>query len=117
MSQKEEQLMRINLLEENGVITESVAEFVRDVLDRVADCGYDTDALETFITHLAMAGQRTLDGVAEEPFDRQTIETLPEEDGYEEAVALRDEILRDCPIPFSDVEKEFLLIHAMNLVS
>lgn len=117
MSQKEEQLMRLALLEENGVITETAADFARSVVDRLADCGYASDALETFVTHLAMAGQRALDGVDEEPYDRQLIETLTEEEGYDEALALRNEILKNCLIPFSDTEREFLLVHAINLVS
>ena len=97
MSQKDGQLARVAILEEGGG-------------------GYADDALETFITHLAMAGQRALDGVEEEGYDSRILEDLKAEEGYDRALGLRDSMLCGCGIPFSSTEQEFLLVHILNLI-
>lgn len=116
MSQKDGQLARVAILEEGGVIGAQAAQFTRQVIDQVADRGYADDALETFITHLAMAGQRALDGVEEEGYDSLILEELKAEEGYDRALELRDSMLCGCGIPFSPTEQEFLLVHILNLI-
>lgn len=117
MDEREEQLARIAILEENGVVSKTAADFARYAVELLAGKDYSHDALEALITHLAMAGERTLSGVEEEGYDEAVLEALKEEEGYEKAVELRDELLSDCQIPFSKSEREFLLVHVFNLIS
>ena len=117
MSQKEEQFARVKILEDNDVISPACAECTRRVIDLVSDKGYSDEALETFITHFAMAGERAFEGVEEEAYDREIIESLKDEEKYSDALSLRDDLLAGCRIPFSETEQEFLLVHILNLIS
>ena len=62
---------RLDILEENHVICKRVADFSRIAVERILEEKPETveDKAAMFITHLAMAGQRVLDGVEEHPLD------------------------------------------------
>ena len=70
---------RISILENAGVISAEVAEFVNQVIDEDLVAFMDKESiLEMFTTHLAMAAQRICTG--------QEVETLDESIWNEEAI-------------------------------
>lgn len=117
MSQLEEQLKRIGILESAGVVSKQAADFTRYAASVFCDRDYDSDSLETFITHLAMASQRVINKDAEAGYDEAVLESLKEEEGYQAALEMRDSLLDHCDIEFSDSERQFLLVHILNLLS
>ncbi len=70
-----------------------------------------------FITHLAMAGQRVLDGVVEHPLDNTLLDGIKQEPIYQRAEALKEELLKETDIQFPEAERGFLTVHLCNLLS
>ncbi len=110
---------RIRILQSNGVISEKVADYSRDIVDLILSelPDVDQDKLEMFITHLAMAAMRAETGIAENPIDEALLEEIKEEEAYPKAIALRDRLLVMTDIPFPETEKDFLSVHLCNLLS
>lgn len=110
---------RIEILEENRVISKRAADYARlavvQVLEEVPDA--ELEKMEMFITHLAMAGQRTLDGIEENPVDAALLDAMKEEPAYNRAAELRDKLLGQMDIEFPQTEKDFLSIHLCNLLT
>ncbi|MBW4844202.1 MAG: PRD domain-containing protein [Lachnospiraceae bacterium] len=110
---------RLDILEENHVICKEVADYSRKVVERILEERPNTeeDKAAMFITHLAMAGQRVLDGVVEPPLDNLLLNGIKKDSIYQRAEALKDELLNDTDIQFPEVERDFLTIHLCNLLS
>lgn len=110
---------RIGILEDNHVISKKVADYARIVIDQVLSEVPDAEQekMEMFVTHLAMAGQRTVDGVVENPIDQALLEAMKEESAYAEAVDLCDRLLAQTDIAFPQTEKDFLSVHLCNLLT
>lgn len=110
---------RIQILQVNGVISEKVADYAKKIIDRILSevPGVEQEKLEMFITHLAMAGKRAEEGTEENPIDEAILEGMKEEEAYEKAVALRDQLLSMTDIVFPETERDFLSVHLCNLLS
>ena len=67
------------------------------------------------ITHLAMAGQRILEGKEEKPLDGQILETVKQEPVYGSALDFLTYMLNQTDLEFPDTEKDFLTVHLCNL--
>ena len=68
-----------------------------------------------FITHLAMAGQRILEGKEEKPLDGQILESVKQEPAYSKALDFLTYMLNQTDLEFPDTEKDFLTVHLCNL--
>lgn len=110
---------RLNILEENHVICKEVADFSRKVVERILKEKPDAkeDMAVMFITHLAMAGQRIMDGVEEPPLDTLILEGVKKEPVYKRAEALKEELLQETDIQFPVSERDFLTVHLCNLLT
>jgi hypothetical protein len=110
---------RLNILEENHVICKEAGNFskkaVMHILAEIPDLE-ETKAV-MFITHLAMAGQRILNGEDEMPLDLQVLRSVMEEPVYKRAQVLKDELLQETEIQFPQSEKDFLIVHLCNLLT
>lgn len=69
-----------------------------------------------FITHFAMAAQRTENGNIEQSMDREVWKTVKVDETYNMAERLLQHLLKDLDIKFPDSEKEFLLLHLCNVL-
>nr|WP_288827322.1 PRD domain-containing protein [uncultured Clostridium sp.] len=110
---------RLNILEENHVISNEAGNFSKKavmlILSEIPDLE-ETKAV-MFITHLAMAGQRILDGENEIPLDTLVLNSVMGEPVYKQAQVLRDELLQETDIQFPQSEKDFLTVHLCNLLT
>lgn len=110
---------RLDILEENHVICKKVADYSRKAVELILEENPATeeDKAAMFITHLAMAGQRVIDGVAEHPLDSTLLNGIKQEPVYQRAEALKEELLKETDIQFPEVERDFLTVHLCNLLS
>ncbi len=110
---------RLDILEENHVICKKVADYSRKAVERILEEKPDTEENKAamFITHLAMAGQRVLDGAVEHPLDNILLDGIKKEPVYQRAAALKEELLKETDIQFPEAERDFLTVHLCNLLS
>lgn len=110
---------RLDILEENHVICKKVADYSKRAVERILEEKPDTeeDKAAMFITHLAMAGQRVLDGVEEHPLDNTLLDGVKKEPVYQRAAELKDELLKETDIRFPEAEQDFLTVHLCNLLT
>ncbi|CUX67274.1 PRD domain protein [Clostridium sp. C105KSO15] len=110
---------RLDILEENHVICKKVADYSRNIVDRILEEKPDAEENKAamFITHLAMAGQRVLDGVVEHPLDNTLLDGIKKEPVYQRAEVLKEELLKETDIQFPEAERNFLTVHLCNLLS
>lgn len=110
---------RIDILQNGAVITERVAadsrNTIRLLLERKPDV--DADRAVMFITHLAMAGQRSEEGKEEKALDKQIIEAVSREPAYPAALEFLEIMMQHTKLKFSDTEREFLAVHLCSLFS
>lgn len=116
---KESIYERIGLMEDNGVISKKVADYTRNVADKLLleIPKVSLDKLEMFITHLAMAGKRAEEGAEEIAIDRELYADLMQEPVYPKAVEFQEWLLDGTDIVFNRTEKDFLTVHLCNLLS
>jgi hypothetical protein len=110
---------RLNILEENHVISKEACNFSKIAVMRILAEIPDLEETKAvmFITHLAMAAQRILSGEDEIPLDFQVLKSVMDEPVYNQAQALRDELLLETEIQFPQSEKDFLSVHLCNLLT
>ena len=119
MDLKETLYFRVSILEDNQVISQKVAAYIRQMIDMVLEQKPHVlqDRAEMFFTHLAMAGKRAEEGTEENPMDAAIFEAVKLEPVFEDAVKLRDEMLLYTDIQFPETERDFLSVHLCNLLS
>lgn len=117
MNVKETLYQRLKILQKGGAITQEVADYSSMVVELLIDQkpDADDDKAVMFITHLAMAGQRILDGKEEAPLDKKILEAVRQEPVYGEALEFLRIMLSRTELNFPDTEKEFLAVHLCNL--
>ncbi|WP_215905095.1 PRD domain-containing protein [Treponema phagedenis] len=110
--------MRTQVLKDNNVIDDKSADYTMNMIDLVLATkpNIEEDKAEIFFTHLAMASQRAIDGLIENPLDDEVLLTVKEHPLYNEALALRNEMLSKTDIEFSQSEKDFLSAHICNFL-
>lgn len=107
---------RINILEEAGVISKEVSDYVKDVIDELEKEYTDkTNLLEMFTTHLAMATQRVVTNGELESLDDAIWTEVTSSPVYEKSVDLCNHYLETAPCEFPEGEKRFLIMHLCNL--
>ena len=118
MNLEESLNQRLEILLSSGVITQRISDYSKTVVKLLinqkpeADCG----KAAMFITHLAMAGQRILEGKEEKPLDGQILETVKQEPVYGSALDFLTNMLNQTDLEFPDTEKNFLTVHLCNLL-
>ena len=117
MNLEESLNQRLEILLSSGVITQSISDYSKTVvkllINKKPDA--DSDMAAMFITHLAMAGQRILEGKEEKPLDGQILETVKQEPVYGSALDFLTYMLNQTDLEFPDTEKDFLTVHLCNL--
>lgn len=115
---KKELYERVGILEDNGMISQKVACYSREIVDLILSQIREVsqEKLEVLITHLAMAGKRAEEGIEENPIDGAILEAMKSETVYPEAIELRDKILSRTNIVFPETERDFLSVHLCNLL-
>lgn len=107
---------RIDILENAGVISNDVSQYVKEVIDLLSPKFSDKESLmEMFTTHLAMATQRVVENGEVEVLDDVIWQDVLHSPSYEKAVLICDEITKDAPCEFPEGEKRFILMHLCNL--
>jgi len=116
---KEALYLRVQILEQNGVISRKVADYTCRVTDQILEQVPDaTQAkVEMFITHLAMAGKRAEEGTEENPIDGMILEAVKQEAAYPDALLMRDSLLSQTDLVFPETERDFLSVHLCNLLT
>ena len=108
---------RLEILLNSGVITQRISDYSKTVVKLLIKQKpeADGDRAAMFITHLAMAGQRILEGKEEKPLDGQILEAVKQEPAYSKALDFLTYMLNQTDLEFPDIEKDFLTVHLCNL--
>lgn len=119
MSLREELYERLEILEGGGLTSEGATRYCGQVIEILLSekADVDEEKIAVFITHLAMAAQRALNGQEETPIDQNVLEEVKMEIIYPKAAAFADEMLAIGIVAFSQTEKDFLIVHLCNLFS
>ena len=119
MRENEELYQRLEILEGAGLIEKRVAEQTEKIIRLIYSGKPEVDAekMEIFVTHIAMAMQRILNGQKEEPLSEAVLKELQEEASYENAKSLAQKVYETVNIEFPMVEQEYLIVHLCNLFS
>ena len=108
---------RLEILLNSGVISQRISDYcttaVKLLIKQKPEA--DGDRAAMFITHLAMAGQRILEGKEEKPLDGQILESVKQEPAYSKALDFLTYMLNQTDLEFPDTEKDFLTVHLCNL--
>lgn len=108
---------RLEILLNSGVISQRISDYCKTAVKLLIKQKpeADGDRAAMFITHLAMAGQRILEGKEEKPLDGQILESIKQEPAYSKALDFLTYMLNQTDLEFPDTEKDFLTVHLCNL--
>ena len=108
---------RLEILLNSGVISQRISDYCKTAVTLLIKQKpeADGDRAAMFITHLAMAGQRILEGKEEKPLDGQILESVKQEPAYSKALDFLTYMLNQTDLEFPDTEKDFLTVHLCNL--
>ena len=108
---------RLEILLNSGVISQRISDYCKTAVKLLIKQKpeADGDRAAMFITHLAMAGQRILEGKEEKPLDGQILESVKQEPAYSKALDFLTYMLNQTDLEFPDTEKDFLTVHLCNL--
>lgn len=108
---------RLEILLNSGVISQRISDYCKTAVKLLIKQKpeADGDRAAMFITHLAMAGQRILEGKDEKPLDGQILESVKQEPAYSKALDFLTYMLNQTDLEFPDTEKDFLTVHLCNL--
>lgn len=109
---------KLEILETTQVISEIAKNYSLRILDMLKKDGFDDEeANDMFLTHLAIASERILkqEKVGKLMNDIWTqIVDLPI---YPDSVAYCERICANAPHPFSEDEKQYLIMHICRLIT
>ena len=108
---------RLEILLNSGVISQRISDYCKTAVKLLIKQKpeADGDRAAMFITHLAMAGQRIVEGKEEKPLDGQILESVKQEPAYSKALDFLTYMLNQTDLEFPDTEKDFLTVHLCNL--
>ena len=108
---------RLEILLNSGVRSQRISDYCKTAVKLLIKQKpeADGDRAAMFITHLAMAGQRILEGKEEKPLDGQILESVKQEPAYSKALDFLTYMLNQTDLEFPDTEKDFLTVHLCNL--
>ena len=108
---------RLEILLNSGVISQRISDYCKTAVKLLIKQKpeADGDRAAMFITRLAMAGQRILEGKEEKPLDGQILESVKQEPAYSRALDFLTYMLNQTDLEFPDTEKDFLTVHLCNL--
>ena len=108
---------RLDILEKGGLIASDVGHYCQQVVEMLLQEKPDIDDEKAaiFITHLAMATQRTKDGKEENPMDAVIVEQIKQEASYPQAKGFAEKMFALKSVSYSQVEKDYLIVHLCNL--
>ena len=117
MNLEESLNQRLEILLNSGVISQRISDYCKTAVKLLIKQKpeADGDRAAMFITHLAMAGQRILEGKEEKPLDGQILESVKQEPAYSKALDFLTYMLNQTDLEFPDTEKDFLTVHLCNL--
>ena len=117
MNLEESLNQRLEILLNSGVISQRISDYCKTAVKLLIKQKpeADGDRAAMFITHLAMAGQRILEGKEEKPLDGQILESVKQEPAYSRALDFLTYMLNQTDLEFPDTEKDFLTVHLCNL--
>lgn len=110
---------RIQILQQNHVIRDEVAQFTEKVIDMMA-ADYpqiDIDRSARFTTHLAMAAERLLKGEEVEALDEEGWQEVQDDPSFPRAEEFCGKMLALCPFTFPENEKQFIMLHICDMLS
>lgn len=119
MNLREELDMRLQILEDGGLISGQVRECCGKVIDLVLaeKADVERERFGMFVTHLAMAMQRVKNSEKENPIDEQVLEAVRQSTVYPRAEAFSEKVFEVCDFKFPRTEQDFLKVHLCNLFS
>lgn len=107
----------MKILLDNNVIDKETFDFTEKIIQKlILQYKFNKEDIETMITHLAMATQRTKSGETINALDNEIRAEVEAEKLYPEAVKILDDILSLSTVKYCENEKVFMTVHLINLL-
>lgn len=111
-------IKRIEILHDNNVIGHKAYDMVNKIHEKYLEKNnFTQETLDLFLTHLAMALERTYKGEEIEYLDDSILEELKKEDKYQEAKEYWQKIKGDFSIKLAESEECYLYLHLVNILN
>ena len=109
---------RTEILRDANIINQEVSDFVFyciDVLETDIE-NFQSDKAEVFVTHMAMAMQRVVNGEEVNELDDFIWKGMLEEECFGKAEEMYNKISQKSFIKIPEGEKKFIIMHICNLL-
>lgn len=107
---------RLDILHDNNVISKKVYDHCVEIHNKLFDDHMHKEAYNVFMTHLAMAYQRIVDGNIAEDMDEAMLDEIKTQEQFKEVLNLSDEILTYIDIEIPNSEMSYIYLHLTNLL-
>lgn len=107
---------RLDILKESGVISEKSKNIAFEIYKKHFYIFEDSDILDSFITHVAIAAERNLKGDIINDLDKDILNELKRDESYKVVKDKWTEIEKDLPFKFSQNEKNYIFLHLVNIL-
>ncbi len=109
---------RIMMLHHAGMIDKSTKDYLIYVINQLDAKGFDKESenMARMITHFAMAISRQQQGKIIDEMDSFLFEDIKNNENYEQAKTLWDEMNLKLPTEFNENEVRFMMLHLSTLV-
>lgn len=107
---------RLDILHDNKVISTKVYDHCVEIHHKLFDEHMQKDAYNVFMTHLAMAYQRIVDGNIAEDMDEAMLNEIKTQEQFEDVLKLTNEMLPYIDIEIPSSEMSYIYLHLTNLL-
>ncbi len=109
--------MRMDILEQGGVISKRIADYMRGIIDIMGKKFPDivSEKAVMFTTHMAMALERISNGQIVEPMEDYMWEEVKASPNFTKAEEFYCFIKHNIPVSIPESELQFLLLHICNI--
>lgn len=108
---------RLKILLDNGVISQKVYDVSIDIYKKYFEKEeYNTDKINVFMTHLAMALNRIEKGNEVERLDNDIFSQVKDSHVYDEAFNISRNIVKDLHLDIPESEEEYFILHLGNIL-
>lgn len=108
---------KIKILEDEKLISNEVANYTNSIIDFLERYHFEELKLDMFITHFAMATQRSILNQDEYTIDEVIWSQVLKDKNFIKANKLLYKIIKEAPCQYLENEKKFLVLHLCNLLA
>lgn len=107
---------KIKILYDNNVISKETSDYCNEVIDYFSDKDVDIEKMDTFITHLAMASERTRKNEKLTDMPDEIFAQVKQDYRFAQASKYYEEISKFAFVSFPEDEYRFVIMHLTNML-